>query len=50
MVVLPYFLMFKELGMLDTRSALVLINLSIVLPYAVWMIKGFIDDADLSVR
>lgn len=42
-VVLPYFLMFKELGWLDTRGALVLVNLSIVLPYAVWMIKGFID-------
>ena len=34
-VVLPYFLMFKEVGMLDTRTALVLVNLSIVLPYAV---------------
>jgi multiple sugar transport system permease protein len=42
-VVLPYFLMFKEVGMLDTRTALILVNLSIVLPYAVWMIKGFID-------
>ena len=42
-VVLPYFLMFKQLGWLDTRSALILVNLSIVLPYAVWMIKGFID-------
>lgn len=42
-VVLPYFLMFRDLGLLDTRTALVLINLSIVLPYAVWMIKGFID-------
>ena len=42
-VVLPYFLMFKQLGWLDSRSALVLVNLSIVLPYAVWMIKGFID-------
>ena len=42
-VVLPYFLMFKQLGWLDSRGALVLVNLSIVLPYAVWMIKGFID-------
>lgn len=49
-VVLPYFLMFKELGMLDTRSALVLINLSIVLPYAIWMIKGFIDAVPLEME
>lgn len=49
-VVLPYFLMFKELGMLDTRSALVLVNMSIVLPYAVWMMKGFIDAVPLEIE
>ena len=49
-IVLPYFLMFKELGMLDTRSALVLINMSIVLPYAVWMMKGFIDAVPLEIE
>ena len=49
-VVLPYFLMFKQLGLLDTRTALVLINLSIVLPYAVWMIKGFIDAVPLEIE
>ena len=49
-VVLPYFLMFKEFGWLDTRSGLVLVNLSIVLPYAVWMIKGFIDAVPLEME
>lgn len=49
-VVLPYFLMFKDLGMLDTRSALVLINMSIVLPYAVWMMKGFIDAVPIEIE
>lgn len=49
-VVLPYFLMFKEAGMLDTRTALVLVNMSIVLPYAVWMIKGFIDAVPLEIE
>ena len=49
-VVLPYFLMFKELGWLDTRSGLVMVNLSIVLPYAVWMIKGFIDAVPLEME
>jgi multiple sugar transport system permease protein len=49
-VVLPYFLMFRSLGWLDTRSALVLVNLSIVLPYAVWMIKGFIDAVPLEME
>jgi ABC-type glycerol-3-phosphate transport system permease component len=49
-IVLPYFLMFKQLGMLDTRSALVLVNMSIVLPYAVWMMKGFIDAVPLEIE
>ena len=49
-VVLPYFLMFKEAGLLDTRTALVLVNLSIVLPYAVWMIKGFIDAVPIEME
>ena len=49
-VVLPYFLMFKAYGLLDTRIALVLVNLSIVLPYAVWMIKGFLDAVPLEIE
>lgn len=49
-IVLPYFLMFKELGLLDTRSALVLVNMSIVLPYAVWMMKGFIDAVPMEIE
>jgi len=42
-IVLPFFVMFRDLGLLDTRIALVLINLAIVMPFAIWMIKGFID-------
>lgn len=49
-VVLPFFLMFKAWGLLDTRTALVLVNLSIVLPYAVWMIKGFLDAVPLEIE
>ncbi len=50
MVVLPYFLMFKQAGLLDTKIALILVNLSIVLPYAVWMIKGFIDAVPIEIE
>ena len=49
-VVLPYFLMFKTYGLLDTKIALVLVNLSIVLPYAVWMIKGFLDAVPVEIE
>jgi len=42
-IVLPFFLMFRDLGLLDTLTGLVIVNLAIVMPFAVWMIKGFID-------
>lgn len=42
-IVLPFFLMFRDFGILDTRLGLIIVNLSIVMPFGVWMIKGFID-------
>ena len=46
-IVLPFFILFRDLGILDTRIALVLVNLSLVMPFAIWMIKGFIDSIPL---
>lgn len=42
-IVLPFYLMFRDLGLLDTRTGLVIVNLAIVTPFAVWMLKGFFD-------
>lgn len=42
-IVLPFFLMFRTLSLLDTRIALIVVNLAIVTPFVIWMIKGFID-------
>jgi multiple sugar transport system permease protein len=42
-IVLPFFLMFRSLGMLDTRAALIVVDTAVVMPFAVWMIKGFVD-------
>lgn len=42
-IVLPYYIMFRNLNLLDTYVALIVVDLAIVLPYAVWTIKGFID-------
>ena len=42
-IVLPFFVLFRDVGILDTRTGLILVNLSIVMPFAIWMIKGFID-------
>jgi len=42
-VILPFYLMYRDLGLLDTRTGLVIVNLAIVTPFAVWMLKGFFD-------
>ena len=49
-IVLPYYLMFREFDLLDSHVGLILVNLSIVLPYAVWMIKGFIDAVPIDIE
>jgi multiple sugar transport system permease protein len=49
-IVLPFFLMFRDLGLLDTRFALVVVYTAIVMPFATWMIKGFVDGIPLETE
>ncbi len=41
---LPLFLIFKELKLLDTYWALILANTIFNLPFAIWLLKGFIEE------
>jgi multiple sugar transport system permease protein len=43
-VVIPVFLMFRDLNLLDTRQGLILVYAAFNLPFTIWMMKGFIDD------
>ena len=47
---LTFFILFRDIGILDTRLALVLVNLSLIMPFAIWMIKGFIDGIPLDTE
>lgn len=49
-IILPFFVMFRDVGLLDTRAGLILVNLAIVMPFAIWMIKGFIDGIPLDTE
>lgn len=49
-IVLPFFVFYRDLGLLDSRIGLVLIYLSLLMPFAVWMIKGFIDGIPLDTE
>ncbi|MCY3796198.1 MAG: carbohydrate ABC transporter permease [Chloroflexi bacterium] len=47
-VAIPFFTLFRTVEifgspLLGTRLGLIIVNMSIVLPYAIWMIKGFVD-------
>lgn len=42
-IILPFFLMFRDVALMDTRTGLIIVNLAIVTPFAVWMIKGYLD-------
>ncbi|BDH60807.1 ABC transporter permease [Lysinibacillus sp. PLM2] len=40
---IPLFLIFRNLSLIDTIVALIIVNLGHTIPYAIWLIKGFID-------
>jgi multiple sugar transport system permease protein len=43
-VVLPLFLIFRNLNLIDTHAALVAAYVTVNMPFAIWMIKGFFDE------
>ena len=43
LVVIPFFIMFSTLGLIETRTGLVLANSAVTVPFATWLLKGFFD-------
>lgn len=43
-VVIPIFLMYRQVGLIDTQLGLILIYTAFNLPFTIWMIKGFVDE------
>ncbi len=43
-VTVPIFLMYKQLGLYDTHFGMILLYTSFNLSFAVWLLKGFIDE------
>lgn len=40
-VLIPIFAMFARMGLVDTRLALIIINVAFALPFAIWMLRSF---------
>jgi multiple sugar transport system permease protein len=43
LIVIPFFVMFTTAHVIDTRWALIVANISVGVPFATWMMKGFFD-------
>jgi multiple sugar transport system permease protein len=43
-MVIPLFILVNKVGMLDKRITLVVVYTGINIPFAIWMLKGFIDE------
>lgn len=48
-LVIPFYLLFRNLGLLDTISGLSVIYLTFSLPFAIWMIRGFFAAIPLDI-
>lgn len=43
-VVVPYYMIFKSIGLLDTPLALIIVYSTFNIPLTVWLMKGFFDE------
>ncbi|MBW2123348.1 MAG: carbohydrate ABC transporter permease [Deltaproteobacteria bacterium] len=49
-VVLPIFLFYGKLRLLDTYRGMILIHAIIDIPFAVWLLRGFLEDIPVSLE
>lgn len=49
-VAIPFFNLFRTLGLIDTPWALVIVYLSFTLPYAIWLLRGFFDALPVEIE
>lgn len=49
-VAIPFFNLFRTLGLIDTPWALVIVYLSFSLPYAIWLLRGFFDALPVEIE
>ena len=50
MIALPFYNLFRNTGLYDTPWALVIVYLSLALPYSIWMMRGFIDSLPIEIE
>jgi multiple sugar transport system permease protein len=48
--IVPYYLTFRFFGLLDKHMALIIINLTFSLPFAIWMLESVISDLPAEIE
>lgn len=48
--VLPLYILFRELKLLDTRLALILVYMTFNIPFVIWMMKGFFEEIPIELE
>ncbi len=49
LVVLPFFVMFRVVGLLDSLLAVVIVNTSAIVPFASWLMKSYFDSVPIEL-
>jgi len=49
-LIIPYFVIIKNIGLLDTRIALIITYVAYCLPFAIWLMIGFFQDLPVSIE
>jgi multiple sugar transport system permease protein len=49
-MLLPWYIIFKQLGLYDTYIGLVLSNLTFMIPFTIWLMLGFFEDVPVEVE
>jgi multiple sugar transport system permease protein len=50
LLVIPMFVLFKELGLLNNFLSVIIAHISFTIPLCVWMMKGYFDSIDKSIE
>jgi ABC-type glycerol-3-phosphate transport system permease component len=50
MIVIPLYMVLRATGLIDTYAGLALAHVSFCLPFAIWLMKAYIDDVPLALE
>jgi multiple sugar transport system permease protein len=49
-ITIPFYLQWQSLGLLDTQLGLILVYVSFNLPFAIWLLRGFLGDVPVELE